>query len=81
MDGSEDFVRNRPDYVNGFGSSSGEYWIGLEAIYNLTRRVQKFSSYMMKHDGEIKTANYSSFYIEGADVGYKLNVSLKFAQY
>lgn len=28
MDGSEDFYRGWDDYVNGFGSGTGEFWLG-----------------------------------------------------
>eukprot|EP00057_Strongylocentrotus_purpuratus_P032397 XP_787488.3 PREDICTED: microfibril-associated glycoprotein 4 [Strongylocentrotus purpuratus] len=35
LDGSVEFYRTWSDYVNGFGSVSGEYWLGLEKIYRL----------------------------------------------
>lgn len=35
FDGSVDFYRSWSDYVNGFGSISGEYWLGLEKLYRL----------------------------------------------
>ena len=48
---------------------------GLEAIFYLTRENRKLSIYMEAHDGESRTANYSNFYIDGADAEYVLHVS------
>ncbi|XP_069591188.1 microfibril-associated glycoprotein 4-like [Ranitomeya imitator] len=36
LDGSEEFGRPWQDYVRGFGSADGEYWLGLQNIYRLT---------------------------------------------
>ena len=37
MDGSEDFYRGWKDYNKGFGDLNGEFWLGLNKIYRLTR--------------------------------------------
>lgn len=75
LDGSVDFYLYWQDFVNGFGSVNGEYWIGLEAIYRLTRENRKLNIFLEADDGEIRVANYTTFYIDGADTFYRLHVS------
>lgn len=36
QDGHVNFFRGWADYVHGFGNVGGEFWIGLENLYNLT---------------------------------------------
>ena len=36
MDGTVDFYRNWSDYVKGFGTLDGEFWLGLSKINRLT---------------------------------------------
>lgn len=40
MDGTEDFYRGWKDYVKGFGDLNGEFWLGLNKIYRLTRNSE-----------------------------------------
>lgn len=40
FNGSVDFYRNWTDYKNGFGSVDGEFWLGLERIHAVWRRVE-----------------------------------------
>ena len=37
FDGSENFLRGWNDYKNGFGSRTGEHWLGLDKLHRLTR--------------------------------------------
>jgi len=41
MNGNINFERGWDDYVRGFGSLNGEYWIGLQNIYHLTLQLKK----------------------------------------
>jgi len=41
MNGKINFERGWDDYVRGFGSLDGEYWIGLQNIYHLTLQLKK----------------------------------------
>ena len=46
------------------------HFAGLDAIYHLTRTNRKLSIYLEAHDGESRTANYSTFYIDDGDTEY-----------
>jgi len=48
---------------------------GLENIYQLTKTNRLLSIFLEAHDGETRTANYSSFHIDGAETKYLLHVS------
>ncbi|KAF6033319.1 hypothetical protein EB796_008373 [Bugula neritina] len=74
LDGSVDFYRGWDDYVAGFGSLLGEYWLGLEHIYYLTMTNQQLSIYLESHEGEVAHANYSTFYIDGSSNNYSLTL-------
>ncbi|XP_059409090.1 microfibril-associated glycoprotein 4-like [Carassius carassius] len=76
MDGSVNFYRPWNQYKRGFGNVEGEYWLGLENIYQLTCK----NKYTLRVDLEDFTgrkgfALYSSFSVGPEDDGYKLQVS------
>ncbi|XP_067296620.1 microfibril-associated glycoprotein 4-like isoform X2 [Pseudorasbora parva] len=76
MDGSVNFYRPWKEYKSGFGTTEGEYWLGLENMYQLTRNRK----YMLRVDLEDFTgrkgfAQYSTFSVGPETDGYRLQVS------
>ena len=64
------------DYKNGFGNASGEYWIGLEALHNLTTA----HNYTLRVDMEDFAndtfwAEYSDFSVGPESDNYRLSIS------
>ena len=73
FDGSVDFYRGWTDYKEGFGDASGEYWLGNDAIHQLTSG----SSYKLKvvlkaWDNVTAYAIYDAFQISDETDGYRL---------
>ena len=76
-----DFNQSWSAYVDGFGSSDSNYWMGLEKIYQLT----KTGRWKMRLDAVIYTLSwsdliavtneYASFYIDSGSDNYTLHVS------
>ncbi|KAI5623623.1 microfibril-associated glycoprotein 4-like [Silurus asotus] len=76
MDGSVNFYRPWKHYKNGFGDKYGEYWLGLENIYQLTlKRKYELKVDLQDFSGASALARYSSFSIDSEAEGYKLHVS------
>ncbi|XP_068076990.1 microfibril-associated glycoprotein 4 isoform X2 [Danio rerio] len=76
MDGSIHFFQLWEKYRIGFGTTEGEYWLGLENLYQLTRHKK----FMLRVDLEDFTgrrgfAQYSSFSVGSEVEGYKLELS------
>ncbi|CAG5897048.1 unnamed protein product [Menidia menidia] len=74
-DGSVNFFRNWENYKSGFGNIDGEYWLGLEGIYNLGRPgdyklLVELQDWMDKK----VYAQYSSFHLEPESEGYRLRL-------
>ncbi|KAK2818332.1 hypothetical protein Q7C36_022265 [Tachysurus vachellii] len=76
MDGTVNFYRPWEQYKKGFGDKLGEYWLGLENLYQLTRnRKYELRVDLQDFDGVSVYARYSYFSVESEADGYKLHVS------
>ncbi|XP_077972597.1 microfibril-associated glycoprotein 4-like [Styela clava] len=76
VDGTENFDRVWEEYADGFGSKTGEFWLGLETIQQLT----KDGSYELRidlsdWDNIVAHAKYSTFKISGREDNYRLTIS------
>ncbi|XP_078621952.1 microfibril-associated glycoprotein 4-like [Branchiostoma floridae x Branchiostoma japonicum] len=74
FDGSLEFFRHIGAYQNGFGDSSGEYWLGLDNMYRITDQ-NAYELYIELEDwvGNVKYARYSTFSV-GPGGDYILSV-------
>ncbi|XP_031555441.1 fibrinogen C domain-containing protein 1-like [Actinia tenebrosa] len=75
-DGSVNFYRGWQDYKTGFGSLTGEFWLGLHKIHRLTKRqVTKLRVDLVDLMNHTSYAEYSSFSVADGSELYRLNVS------
>jgi hypothetical protein len=78
FDGSVTFVRNYADYVHGFGNISGEYWLGLEQMNQLTT-IPGFTNTLridvQYFNGTPAYEIYPSFAVGDSSSGCRLHVS------
>ncbi|XP_036419539.1 microfibril-associated glycoprotein 4-like [Colossoma macropomum] len=76
MDGSVNFYRPWEQYKKGFGNLKGEFWLGLETLYQLTsKKTYELRVDLQDFEGAKAYALYSSFSVESEANGYKLNVA------
>ena len=73
FNGSVDFYKDWDSYKNGFGSVSGEYWLGNDKIYDLTKDgvVLRID---LKEDNIGKYATYSNFMVSNEINKYKMTL-------
>eukprot|EP00112_Aurelia_sp_Birch-Aquarium-sp1_P023786 Seg723.3 transcript_id=Seg723.3/GoldUCD/mRNA.D3Y31 product=Tenascin-R protein_id=Seg723.3/GoldUCD/D3Y31 len=63
-------------YVMGFGNPSGNHWLGLEAMHQLTKEGNVTLRFDLKHsDGSVGYAEYNEFTIAAASENYKIQFS------
>ncbi|XP_052692059.1 ficolin-2-like [Crassostrea angulata] len=75
IDGKTNFFRNWKDYKNGFGHAEHEYWLGNDAIHELTKdKKQILRIDLMKFSREKAHALYSSFFVDNEANKYKLTL-------
>lgn len=75
FDGSGDFNRSWADYAQGFGTPSGEYWIGNEQLHHLTlNNCTQLLVQMQDIYDNNWVAEYKYFYISSRTDGYRLHI-------
>uniref|UniRef100_A0A3B4AJ15 Fibrinogen C-terminal domain-containing protein n=1 Tax=Periophthalmus magnuspinnatus TaxID=409849 RepID=A0A3B4AJ15_9GOBI len=71
-DGSVDFQRTWKEYKMGFGSVSGEHWLGNEAVYQLTaQRQYALRVELTDWDGHQAFSLYDRFQIGSEKQNYR----------
>ncbi|KAH8321303.1 hypothetical protein KR074_001100 [Drosophila pseudoananassae] len=75
IDGSVNFYRNWDSYSKGFGKLNGEFFIGLEKLYHITKS-QPHELYISfrRFNGEWSYAHYDDFLIGSEEEGYELKL-------
>ena len=74
--GSVDFFRNWTDYKSGFGSTSGEFWLGNDNIHSLTSNGSNVLRIDMEaFDGETRFAEYTGFSVDDESTNYALRLT------
>eukprot|EP00112_Aurelia_sp_Birch-Aquarium-sp1_P018058 Seg4254.1 transcript_id=Seg4254.1/GoldUCD/mRNA.D3Y31 product=Ficolin-1 protein_id=Seg4254.1/GoldUCD/D3Y31 len=74
INASVSFDRDWAEYVMGFGNPSGNHWLGLEAMHQLTKTGNVILRFDLKRsDGSVGFAEYEKFTIATASEKYKIN--------
>nr|XP_029732196.1 ficolin-3-like [Aedes albopictus] len=73
QDGSVDFNRSWVEYREGFGEVSGEYWLGLEALHQMTTRKQHELLIILENfNGSTSYIRYPGVVIDSEAQKYKI---------
>lgn len=77
VNGEESFNRNWTEYKLGFGTPYGGYWIGNDAIRQLTfgRNSSLRVTITPMDGGVVSSRMYHQFYIDGEDQNYRLQIA------
>ena len=68
QDGSENFDRDFMDYSQGFGNKDGEFWLGNDALRNMTANGNyELRIDMWDWENSYKYATYEGFAVTGED--------------
>lgn len=80
IDGNINFFKSWNEYKEGFGNIAGDFWMGLEKIYELTStKVHELTIVMEDFEGVKKFATYSAFGISSESGGYALKLLGKYS--
>lgn len=73
---SMNFFRSWEEYRDGFGDVSGEFWLGLEYIHQITTSdVFEMRIEIRLHTGQKRKQKYNHFVVEGEEENYKMSFS------
>uniref|UniRef100_A0A8C6ABE7 Angiopoietin 4 n=1 Tax=Marmota marmota marmota TaxID=9994 RepID=A0A8C6ABE7_MARMA len=76
VDGSEDFQRSWKEYKEGFGNPAGEYWLGNEAVHQLTSRATYSLRVELEDwEGQEAYAQYERFQLGSEAQLYRISLS------
>lgn len=78
VNGEESFYRNWTEYKLGFGSPNVDYWIGNDAIHQLTngRNLSLRVTITPMNGGSVSFKMYHQLYVFGEDLNYTLQLAL-----
>ena len=77
LDGSVDFYRYWDDYKNGFGNLNGEFWLGLDKIYRLTKKKHnRLQVDLEDFTSSTAYAEYDMFAVTNELNKYKLSLGM-----
>ncbi|XP_033726203.1 angiopoietin-related protein 7-like [Pecten maximus] len=74
-DGQVDFYRSWEDYKKGFGNLKGNFWLGNDAIHQLTIKASVLRIEIVTSSGDAGHAQYSTFSVGNEATNYRLTVS------
>jgi len=77
IDNSVNFSRPWAEYKAGFGDKSGNFWLGLEDLHNITNNGQnhEMSAYMQTRDKQKHLNNlFKKFQIQDEMQSYKISI-------
>ena len=75
FDGSTDFYRNWTEYKDGFGELKGEFWLGNDALHQITTSANyTLKIYLTGWDNKTKIALYDTFRIDDEFKGFSLTI-------
>ncbi|KAF4103423.1 hypothetical protein G5714_016306 [Onychostoma macrolepis] len=75
MDGSTDFFRSWRDYIKGFGSLSGEFWLGNDILHTLTSHTPMSLRIDLRSGNDTAFAHYTNFNISSEAKHYEIELS------
>ncbi|GFS15182.1 ficolin-2 [Elysia marginata] len=74
VDGGVDFNKSWAEYRHGFGEPSGDFWLGNDALHEITSKHPSELRIDMRIDGQDVFARYDQFKVENESDNYRLRL-------